>query len=69
MQLASIALGFGSVWLTGPNARNPKVKTALNIESKDELVGFLYIGTPSISKPSPGRPAVEDHLEYWTGRV
>lgn len=65
IQLATTALGFGSIWLTGPNARDNLVKEALGIETKDELVGFLYIGTPTIKPPSPGRPEVADHLEYW----
>lgn len=67
MLLAANALGFGSVWLTGPNARNPVVKDALGIDPDDELVGFLYIGTPTIKPPTPGRPKVEDHLEFWAG--
>jgi len=67
MQLAATALGFGSVWLTGPNARSELVKSSLGIAAQDEIVGFLYMGTPSIAQPRPARAKVEDHLEYWTG--
>lgn len=67
MQLAATAMGFGSIWLTGPNATDPFVKSALGIAEQDELVGFLYLGTPSIEKEVPQRASVADHLEYWQG--
>lgn len=67
MQLAATAMGFGSIWLTGPNASDPIVKSALGIAEHDELVGFLYLGTPSKEKEAPQRARVADHLEYWQG--
>ncbi len=67
MQLAANALGFGSVWLTGPNAHSALVKQALGIDPADVIVAFLYMGTPTISAPRPKRPAVDAHLEYWPG--
>ncbi len=67
MQLAANALGFGSIWLTGPNARDSDVKSALGLAEKDELVGFLYLGTATVTKAPPARAAVADHLHYWRG--
>lgn len=67
MQLAANALGYGSIWLTGPNAHHPLVNQALGIAETDQIVGFLYMGTSSIDTPSPRRPKVEDHLEEWQG--
>jgi len=67
MQLAAHALGFGSIWLTGPNARSELVKSSLGIDQQDQIAGFLYMGTPSIDAPRPARARGEDHLEYWTG--
>lgn len=67
MQLAATAMGFGSIWLTGPNTSDPFVKSALGIAEQDELVGFLYMGTPSMQKEAPQRARVSDHLEYWQG--
>ena len=67
MQLAATAMGFGSIWLTGPNARDPFVKSALGIANQDELVGFLYLGTATIQKDIPERADVSDHLQYWQG--
>ena len=67
MQLAANAMGFGSIWLSGPNCFDPNVKAALGIADKDELSGFLYLGTPTADKPPPRRPEVTDHLSEWTG--
>ncbi len=67
MQLAATALGFGSIWLTGPNAADNHVKSALGIDAGDELVGFLYIGTPRNKKPQPDRAPLSEHLSDWSG--
>ena len=67
MQLAASALGFGSVWLTGPNAHSDIVRRALGVESPDLIAGFLYLGTSTIKAPRPKRPDVDDHLSYWEG--
>lgn len=45
MLLAAQAQGFGAVLLTGPNAYDPAVKRALGLAEKDEMVGFVYLGT------------------------
>lgn len=63
--LASNALGFGAIWLTGPNAFDEDVKAALNIENKDQIIGFIYIGTATIAKPSVQRPDAKEFTEYW----
>ncbi len=65
MLLAANALGFGAVWLTGPNAEAPEVKQALGIDEKDTIVGFLYMGTSTIKTPKPARPDVDAHLTFW----
>lgn len=46
MLLATEALGYGGVLLTGPNSYDDRIKAAFGLEEKDALVGFLYIGTP-----------------------
>ncbi len=69
MQLAATAMGFGSIWLTGPNASDNSIKAALGIAAQDELVGFLYLGTAKVTKETPERANVADHLEYWQGPV
>ena len=65
MQLGATALGFGSVWLSGANAYDDTVKKALGIEAKDQITGFLYIGTPSEKPGRRRRPELNDHVSHW----
>jgi len=69
MQLGARALGFGSVWLTGSIARNAYVKTALGLQTEDELVGFLYLGTPSQPAPVRKRASASEHTSVWNGTL
>lgn len=67
MQLGATAAGFGSIWLTGANAYDEHVKSALAIDSKDQITGFLYLGTPPAETPPRKRADVADHVTTWTG--
>ncbi|MBE8168079.1 MAG: NAD(P)H nitroreductase [Shewanella sp.] len=51
MQQAVFAIGLGGVWRTGDFAFNNDVKLALGIKESDDIVGFLYIGTPMVNAP------------------
>ena len=54
MQQAAFAQGLGGVWRTGYFAQSNAVKLALNLNELDEIVGYLYIGTPAVDcKKSP----------------
>jgi len=54
MQQAAFAQGLGGVWRTGYFAQSNAVKQALNLNELDEIVGYLYIGTPAVDcKKSP----------------
>jgi len=67
ISLGANALGFGAHWLTGPNTYSSLVKDALGVEPKDQIVGFIYVGTPSMKKPQRERPDPADFVSYWTG--
>lgn len=67
LQLGATASGFGSIWLTGANAYDENVKQALGIAEKDQITGFLYIGTPPEGIPSRRRPELSEHVSEWTG--
>jgi nitroreductase len=45
MMLAADSEGYACYWRTGPLATNPVLKKNLQLNSLDEIVGFLYIGT------------------------
>lgn len=47
IMLAAHALGIGAMWRTGSMARHPHVKASLGFADKDEIVGFIYLGTPA----------------------
>jgi nitroreductase len=65
VMLAAHALGFNSMWKTGGPAFDEEVKTALGLERKDAIVGFMYLGT-ELSKPDlPPRPAFTDLVRHW----
>ena len=51
MLLAAHAQGLGGVWKTGKMAYHKSVRDGLGLEQGDEIVGFLYFGTPKSTKP------------------
>ena len=63
---AAHLLGYGGMWVTGANAYDPRVASALGFEAPSRLVGFLALGTP---KPGPtlARPSREAHVREWRG--
>ena len=63
--LAANALGFGSIWLTGANAYDDYVRGELGLDASEQIIGFLYLGTPSIDIPPRPIPQVSGHLSSW----
>ncbi len=64
---AAHAMGYAAIMLTGKNAHDPHVKQALGLQPKDEIVGFLYFGTPDIEVRAKKRPAAAEFVREWTG--
>ncbi|WP_047048071.1 NAD(P)H nitroreductase [Vibrio mexicanus] len=46
MQMAAVAQGFQGFWRSGKWMFHPEVKQAFGLTGEDEIVGFLYLGTP-----------------------
>jgi nitroreductase len=67
MMNAAHAMGYAAIMLTGKNARDPHVKQALGLQPKDEIVGFLYFGTPEGDIRPKRRPAAAEFVREWTG--
>lgn len=65
MQMAAFAQGFGAIWRTGSYAQCDVVKQALGIDSKDELIGFLYIGSTPLAPRERLAREVSDHFRNW----
>jgi nitroreductase len=45
--------GFGCMWRTGDMAYHPVVKAGLELDEQEEIVGYLYIGTPDCTPKTP----------------
>ncbi|RMN90269.1 Nitroreductase protein [Pseudomonas cannabina] len=65
--LAAYALGVGAVWRTGELSYTPHVAKGFGLEADEEVIGFLYLGTPQ----NPPRPApkvdVNEFVSDWQG--
>lgn len=64
MQMACYTLGYGAIWRTGVLAYHQKIKEGLAIDHDEEIVGFLYIGTPSKNITIKRAISHENHVTY-----
>ena len=62
--LAAHALGLGTKWRTGEDARNPELKEFLGFGPDRELIGLLYIGYPAQELVAPERPGFQDRTVW-----
>jgi nitroreductase len=51
--LAAHALGYGSMWRTGWYGEEPIVRDHLGLADHEQVVGWLYLGTPDGPPPLP----------------
>jgi nitroreductase len=58
-------LGYGGFWATGLNSHDERVKKALGFAATDELIGFLYVGTPKEAAQPVERPARHRFVREW----
>ena len=59
--LCAHSIGVGVMWRTGAPALSPSLKVQLGFRPEDEIVGFIYLGTPcGSSKP----PSVDSAANY-----
>ena len=65
MQMAAVAQGFQGIWRTGAFAQNEALKQELFLEEQDEIVGFLYLGTPNADPVSRTASDPEEYFEHW----
>lgn len=64
MQMAAVAQGFQGFWRSGKWMFNPDVKAAFNLQGDDEIVGFLYLGTPGCTPMKVPHRNVSQFVEY-----
>jgi len=65
MQLAAIAQGFGGIWRSGWAMFDRGLHAELGLADEDQIVGFLYLGTPA----APPQPAPEFDPNDYVRRI
>ena len=65
MQMAAQAQGFQGIWRTGNFAVNDLVRRAFDCAENDEIVGFLYLGTPECEAPIKRDRDPVKFVSYW----
>ncbi|BBG29375.1 MULTISPECIES: nitroreductase family protein [Zymobacter] len=66
MLYAAYAQDLGAFWRTGDYATDPLVRGAFELKPMDELVGFIYLGTPATEPRPPVALEPADFIEYWS---
>lgn len=61
MQQAAFAQGLGGIWRTGDFAFDANVHQSLGLAAEDQIVGFLYLGTPVVNAPTK---ALKDGMTF-----
>lgn len=56
---AAFVQGYGAIWRTGPYAESKEVKAQLKCSDED-IVGFIYLGTPTTNIPT--KPAKQHQV-------
>ena len=62
---ALFTLGFGAIWRTGEMAYDPYVEKDLGVGEGEEIIGFVYVGTPVQGIPSPRDVDVSALYKTW----
>ena len=65
--LATEALGFGVIWLTGDRAYDPVIHARLGLTDDERLLGLINIGTRAESAPTKERERRPATLTVWDG--
>ncbi len=63
--LALNDIGYSAIWRTGKMAFNKHITDALDLPSNFEVIGYLYVGTPSGGIKSIPELEVNDYLTRW----
>ena len=64
IQLAATELGFGAMWRTGEMTIAPIVREFLGLAPADQIVAFLYMGTPESESRAPEFQPLDQCVEY-----
>lgn len=62
---AAFAINVGAVWRTGDMAYNPAVKEGLGLVEGEEIIGFIYLGTPTVPVHAPREQNPSNFFSLW----
>lgn len=62
---AANVMGFGTNWLTEWAAYDAQIREALQLDARDHIAGFIYIGTATQANEERERPALNNIINYW----
>ena len=65
MQMMALAHSFSGIWRTGSYAHSAYFKNLLGLNEQDEVVGFLYLGTPEVEPIHKPAKSAKDYFEIW----
>ena len=63
--LAAHAQGLGAIWRTGAICYHPVMAEGLGLAENEQLLGFVYVGTPSGSEKKVQTLDVDDFVREW----
>jgi len=58
------ALGYSGIWRTGKLAFNPFIASKLNLTENQEILGYLYVGTPDGTNKKIPELDIDDFVSY-----
>jgi len=65
---ALFALNYGAVWRTGDLAYDKYVAQSLGLVESEEIIGFIYVGTPALDIPEPPQVDVMSIFSAWPAK-
>lgn len=63
--IGAVALGYGAQWLTGWPAYDLQALRTLGVEQREQVVGFIHIGTAQSEVAARERPSYEQLVRDW----
>lgn len=66
MRLCAQALGYAACFIGGRDMLDMHLAKSLELESDEQLFGFVSVGTPATKRQSRKRPGIRAHFSVWT---
>ena len=63
--LALHALNYGAIWKTGKVSLNDEISKYFNLDNNHKILGYIYVGTPSVEPKKIPNINLDDHVTTW----